>query len=119
MTGSKRDWSDVATQERVWKLIRRDKPLVIGLGPECTLFSQLQNLRKSEIPKDEMARAIACVEFSVDVANYQRKQGRYFYFEHPLTAKSWNLPKLRELMETSDVEDVVFHNVRLWPDIGG
>ena len=36
MTGQKWNLSDRATQERVWKMIRRDKPLVIGLSPECT-----------------------------------------------------------------------------------
>lgn len=78
VTGSEWDLSDAATQEKVWKMVRRDKPLVIGLSPECTLSSQLQNLRKTMIPPEDMARAVECVQFCVRIANYQRKAGRYF-----------------------------------------
>ena len=54
VTKCKWDLSEEKTQSRAWRLIRRDKPLVIGMSPECTLFSALQNLRKTEIPKDEL-----------------------------------------------------------------
>ena len=101
--------SDKAVQGRVWKMIRRDQPLVIGLSPECTLFSSLQRLRKTEIPPADLAEAIECIEFYVEVAEYQRKKNRYFYFEHPLTASSWQLPCLAGLMEKEDVINVVVH----------
>ena len=47
VTGRKWDLSTPEDQGKVWKLLGRDKPLVVGLSPECTLFSQLQNLRKT------------------------------------------------------------------------
>ena len=39
ITGQRWNLSDKAIQGRVWKMIRRYKPLVIGLSPECTRFS--------------------------------------------------------------------------------
>ena len=101
--------SDKAIQGKVWKMIRRDQPLVIGLSPECTLFSSLQTLRKTEIPPADLAEAIECIKCCVEVAEYQRKKNRYFYFEHPLIASSWQLPCLAGLMEEDDVIKVVVH----------
>ena len=109
VSGSAWDLSEPRAQEKVWKMIRRDKPLVVGLSPECTLFSALQNLRKTDIPADEMAKAVACVRFCVDVAEFQMARGRFFYFEHPLTASSWTMPELEKLQSMSGVEDVVLH----------
>ena len=71
ITRSRWDLSEKSTQEKVWKMLRRDKPLVVGLSPVCTLFSCLHNLRKTEIPAEDMARAIECVRFGVEIANYQ------------------------------------------------
>ena len=90
-------------------IMRRDKPLVVGLSPECTLFSALQHIRKTDIPADEMARAMSCVRFCVEIAEEQISQGRFFYFEHPLTASSWSMPELCRLREHSEVEDIVLH----------
>ena len=107
VTGSEWDLSDPAAQAKVWKMLRRDKPLVVGMSPECTLFSQLQNICKTEIPKAEYERAVACVEFCAEVAHFQRKAGRYFYLEHPLGATSWNLDCLVELKSSSGVEEAL------------
>ena len=101
--------SDKATQGRVWKKIRRDKPLVIGLSPECKLFSALQTLRKHSIPEANMAEAVECIRFCIEVPNYQRKKQRFFYFEHPLAASGWRLPDLMKLKDEDDVIDVVLH----------
>ena len=109
VTKSKWDLSDEKIQAKVWKLIRRDKPLVIGMSPECTLFSALQNLRKTPIPQDELDRAMNCVRFCEEVAKYQRSKGRFFYLEHPLTASSWRMPELAGLRDAEDVFDVVLH----------
>ena len=107
VTGSMWDLSEPRAQEMAFKLIRRDKPLLIGLSPECTLFSALQNLRKTEVPPEEMQKAIDCVLFCVKVAEYQISKGRYFDFEHPLSASSWTLAELDALRMSSVVGDVV------------
>ena len=101
--------SEPKTQAKVWKMLRRDKPLVVGLSPPCTLFSSLQNLRKSDIPADELEVAMACVRFCVEVALFQISRGRLFHFEHPLTATSWSMPELDDLRCRNEVEDVTVH----------
>ena len=68
VTGRISDLSTPEGQRQVVKLLGRDKPLVVGLSPECTLFSQLQSLRKSEIDPEGMANAVECVRFAVRVA---------------------------------------------------
>ena len=60
------------------KLLAGDKPLVVGLSPECTLFSAIQTLRKSPIPCEAVAKAIECVRFCVRVARYQISKGASF-----------------------------------------
>ena len=112
VTKSKWDLSDEKAQAKVWKLIRRDKPLVIGMSPECTLFSALQNLRKTPIPFGDLERAKGCVRFCVEVARYQRGKGRFFYLEHPLTASSWRMPELAELRDSESTFDIVLHACR-------
>ena len=82
---------------------------MVGLSPECTLFSQLLNLRKTAIDPQEMERAVECVRFAVKVAEYQRSKGRYFDVEHPQSATSWNLKELWELTERSGVESIIVH----------
>ena len=109
VAGSAWDLSEPRAQNKVWKIVRRDKPLMIGFSPECTLFSALQNHRKTDIPEDELARAMACVRFCVDTAEYQIKHGRLFYYEHPLTATSWSMPALDGLRQRKEVENVVLH----------
>ena len=37
-TGQRWDLSDPAAQEKVVKMIRRDKPLCVGMSPDCRLF---------------------------------------------------------------------------------
>ena len=106
------DLSTEEDQNRVWRMLGRDKPLVVGLSPECTLFSQLQNLRKTEIDPVALAKAIECIKFSVRVARYQMRKGRLFYFEHPLSATSWNLDELWDLVHEDDVEAVIAHMCR-------
>ena len=68
------------------------------------------NLRKTEIDPQELARAIECVQFSNKVAEYQMRKGRFFYFEHPLTASSWSgVEESWELTQKPSVDCVVSH----------
>ena len=103
------DLGDEKVQAKWWKMLRRDKPLVVGLSPPCTLFSALLNLRETSIPEDEMKRAIAHVRLCVDVAKYQISKKRSFYFEQSLTATSWSMPELDSLRQHEEVESVTVH----------
>ena len=109
VTGKRWDLSKKEVQEKVMKDIRKEKPLCIGMSPECRLFSILQNLRKTPIDQEEWKKAVSCIDFCVQVAEYQLKMGRFFYFEHPLSATSWQLTSLSKLMHNPEVQGVVVH----------
>ena len=94
VTQRKYDPSDPSNQNRVCRMLGQDEPLVVGLSPPCTVFSQLQNLRKTEIDLVERTKAIEYIRFSVRVARCQMRRGRFFYFKHPLSATSWNFDEL-------------------------
>ena len=87
VTNKKWDLGSLFGQQKVWRMLGRFKPLVVGLSPECTPSSQLQNLGKTEIDPVELFRAVECVRFSVRIAEHQIKKGRFLYFEHPLLAR--------------------------------
>ena len=52
------------------------------------------------------------VNFCVRVAELQEQAGRFYYFEHPLGASSWNLTQLRQLLEKPTWYSVVVHMCR-------
>ena len=55
-------------------------------------------------------KAVRCVQFVVRVAELQMRPGRFFYFEHPLSATSWAVvDDLIRLRATDGVEGVVLH----------
>ena len=70
ITGAMWDLSEPRSQTKVWRMLRRGKPLVVGMSPACTLFSALQILRKTDLPADELAVAMECVRVCVEVAKF-------------------------------------------------
>ena len=109
VTGRKWDLSDVADQRRAKNMIYKHKPQLLTVSPPCTLFSALQNL--SGGVKDEVAlrKAVALVEFAVELCMIQHKAGRWFVFEHPASATSWRLPCLKQLTSERGMYEVVLH----------
>ena len=103
------DLSTERDQNKMMSMLDTDKPVMVGLSPPCRLFSALQNLRTTPIDKAEWEQAVAMVNFCVKVAKYQMEHGRYFYFEHPLNAKSWTATELAELRELLGVHCVILH----------
>ena len=109
VTKQRWDLSDPKVQEKVPARIQKDKPLVIGMSPPCTLFSLLQNLRRTPINDDEWRRAVSMVNFCVRVAKLQEASGRFYYSEHPLGASSWGLIELQRLRENATTYSVIVH----------
>eukprot|EP00973_Karenia_brevis_P031672 4368920-Karenia_brevis.AAC.1 len=81
--------------------IGTDRPMVVMLSPMCGPFSTLQNINYPKMPEDEVRSrlryGIRHLYFAMDICELQVKQGRYFAFEHPKTASSWNLPGVRKI----------------------
>ena len=62
-------------------------------SPPCTLFSILQQITgdpRIRVPA-LWKEAVEMVQFAFKCCEEQRKNGRLFLFEHPLTASSWKL----------------------------
>ena len=77
----------------LWRTLRRDRPQVAWLCPECRAFSALNNInldrmdpeRRQEMIREGLQALVLCME----VAIYQARRGRFFAFEHPYFATSW------------------------------
>jgi len=111
VTGMKWDLSQEHTQKRAMGMLRRDKPKLVVCSPPCTMFSMLQFLTgdpKLRCPV-KYAEALKLLNFAVRVCEEQRKAGRLFVFEHPLSATSWKTTELRALMKKEDVYETVVH----------
>ena len=103
-------------RKRARAMVLKDRPGLLILSPPCTLFSHLQHLHPLGLPevRDPVAwaEAVAFVEFSMELAEIQRRAGRSFVFEHPQSASSWKLPCVTAMLEKSDVQEAVFDMCR-------
>ena len=52
------------------------------------------------------------LEFSIELCHIQRRAGRGFLFEHPLSATSWEMESLERLVNMSEVHKSVFDMLR-------
>lgn len=99
---SEMDLGTVNGRAEVWQHLETKEPEVAVLSPPCTLFSALMRLwcRNSmgEV-KFQSRRLVAerLLLFAVEIAYFQIRMGRYFLFEHPDTADSWQMAGLQDL----------------------
>jgi hypothetical protein len=94
------------------ELLDQDKPMLLIASPMCTPFSSLQNINHAKMdPKDveeQVATGLRHLKFTVDLCIKQWSEGRYFMFEHPMTASSWESEMLKWLGSHAGVEKVSF-----------
>ena len=105
---SELDLGTVNGRASVWEHIRLYQPKVIVLSPPCTLFSQLMTMwgRKSmgeETFQRRLLEARRLLAFAAEIAAFQMKQNRFFIFEHPDGARSWNESCLTDLQDERQV----------------
>ena len=108
---TKRSWdlSCPKQAEEAFKLISRDKPQLIVLSPPCTKFCSLWYFKNMAIPRQEWLQAVRMVNVAVRFAELQLEGGRHFVFEHPLTARSWKLPRVQRLRARAGVSETSLH----------
>ena len=101
------DLSDPAQVKQMWKQLKEDRPLLIVLSPPCTAFSPLQEWN---FPRMSIRQAVRLIvgglehlELCASIAKWQHRQGRFFVFEHPDLAKSWEEECMQELSELEGV----------------
>ena len=108
------DLSDPAVQQRVSKRIVETDAVLVILSPPCTKFSTLQALNLHINGPEwaaafavEKEKAIAHIEYSINLAKLQIARGAYFLFDHPAHATSWELPCIKEVRKMTGVVTVV------------
>ena len=91
------DLSDQHTQRRVWQLLGKQRPYMVLLEPECTMFSSIHELfsNSDRIPAEvwsaRWSAAVNMVSFSMEIAQSKHEQGRKSLFEHPHAAGRMHL----------------------------
>ena len=105
------DLSTTKDSRRMWRMLQEEQPMLIVLSPPCTAFSNLQNLN---YPRMEKSKAVALIRtglehlrLAVAVARWQHREGRYFVFEQPASAASWDEEEVRRMTESPEVIRVV------------
>ena len=61
------------------------------------------------IYKWKLVEAQLLFNFSLEIYEGQLREGRHFLHEHPTGARSWQEPRMKELLEHSKVRSVVAH----------
>lgn len=88
------DLSTAENRRKMWSTLRHEKPELIIACPPCKMFSLLQELNFSKMPWDQAVHLIQIglddLELAALVATWQHRRGKYFVFEHPDGARSWD-----------------------------
>ena len=105
------DFSTDKDRKRALKLYEDTQPELVTLSPPCTAFSRLQALNRHvhgeeyRLKHDEAIKeATKHIEFSIRLARMQMKRGKWFLFEHPAYAETWELPCMQRLLATPGVD---------------
>ena len=101
-TISRRSWelTNQKDQQETIKRLKRDKPILLSISPPCTLYSPLQNLNPRKGSREWQQRfreAQEMLRFAMVLAKIQVDEGRYFVFEHPAGATSWQQAAVMEV----------------------
>ena len=103
-------------RQRARDLLRKTRPEILICSPMCTYFSSIMRLAKLGMNADDyqtkLDRAVRHVEFTFELIKLQMNAGRYFLFEHPAYATSWQLECVQEIMARPDVQRVLAHQCR-------
>ena len=111
--GAPLDFNVSEKREKAVRLLHKDRPDMLMLGPNCAPFCTLnQWWNYPTMPVRDMESSIAGgmrhLAFSVHLALHQARAGRYFAVEHPVGAASWHTETLSILRGIPGVVEVEF-----------
>jgi len=90
-----------SVRQLLWAIMSVCKPMWVHCAPPCTFWSSLSrrtNHRSQATDEDLRLQALAHLAVSLQLCHHQIRQGRWFSFEHPPTAASWNLDLIQDLL---------------------
>ena len=107
------DFNNPAKRLKAVQLLERDKPDIIMVGPICKPFCSLNlgwNFDRMPVGKasDSVEDGMRHLSFAVHLCLKQVRAGRYFAFEHPVGAASWNTRVMRMLARLQGCRQVEF-----------
>ena len=107
------DFQTLASRADCLRALDRWQPKFIMLSPPCTMYSPLQalwNLAKmsDEVKEAKWQEAHTHLDFSMMVAEKQVHNDRWFTFEHPHRASSWNRDSVKRVLALKGCYTVTF-----------
>ena len=104
--------ADGKVRAKVNTLILKGKPFCVIPSPICTVFSQMQNMNKdrrdAQVVQRELEEAKDHIRWTMRVCSLQHRHLRYFAFEHPGGASSWDMPAVQKVAKLERVEIAKF-----------
>ena len=102
--GSPWDFDDPKTRGKArMRVVVRDQPFVLVASPMCSAFSQLQSINFAKMTEEKVRelirRGLVHLLFAMELCQVQVDAGRYYMFEHPWTARSWQIPAVQRLAQ--------------------
>ena len=77
-------------------------PFLLVLSPVCKAFSCLNNINRSRMGETRwlamQTAARVHLRFAMTLCRLQLEKNNYFLFEHPLSASSWKLPEVHDVL---------------------
>ena len=111
-TGKLWNLADREVRAKANKLILEGKPLCVILSHVRTAFSQMQDIHKyrrgAQVVKRDFEEAKDPIPLTMRVCPLQHRHIRYFVFEHPGGASSWDLSEVQKVAKLERVEIVKF-----------
>ncbi len=89
-------------QKEVKRMLRRDMPHTLVVSPPCTLWSIANTTGNPSM--QELQQAIEMIRFALELCDIQRRAGRHYVFEQPLSARSWKLQCVQEFIMKAGAE---------------
>ena len=83
------DLLKVEGRKRAMEAIERQQPSVVFLAPVCAPWSQMTNINDRDAREEKRRKYMPMVEFCIQVAIYQLRNGRHFIIENPAGSAMW------------------------------
>lgn len=111
------DFMTVESRAECLKAVQEKRPKWLNVSPPCTMYSALQqlfNLKKmTESQKQaRFTEAHALLDFSMHLCYLQSSGGRFFLFEHPARASSWDRPSVKKALTLPNAYLIAFDQCR-------
>ena len=102
------DFSKPADRMKLRRLVKERRPFFIIGSPPCTVYSAMQNYRRSMPGGEERLRKARLLvdrhlEFCCELYAFQIRRGFYFVHGHPHSAGSWSIPCIDRISRTPNV----------------